>query len=176
MDVPALKAKLMARTTLVLGEIRETVQSQASPEALGFIAIDVDFYSSAVDTLRVLLRPDVPQAPPGGVDFDDTDEHYNHRWAGEPLAIDEFNAASVAVKIDRWRGIRTGRPFHEAHWLNAMYLAHDLRAISATKLKSASARMAWPSGPLSDADPSTAICGAPDSPLPAEGGSVIFGR
>lgn len=140
MDVPGLTAKLMGRATLVLGEIRDTVTYQAIPEALGFLAIDVDFYSSAVDTLRILLRPDVPRLRRVALYFDDAEEHYNHRWAGEPLAIDQFNATSKSVKIDRWRGIKTGCPFHEAHWLDAMYLAHDLAAISATRLTRGAAR------------------------------------
>lgn len=72
--------------------------------------------------------------------FDDLDEHYNHRWAGELLAIDEFNAASATVKIDPWRGVRN-RPFHESVWLRGMYLAHDLGAISAVRLSRAPARM-----------------------------------
>jgi hypothetical protein len=134
MNVPALKAKLTSRTTLVLGEIHETAGRHAVAEPLGFIAIDVDLYSSAVDALGILLRADVPRLRHVAMYFDDVEEHYNHRWAGEPLAIDEFNAASKRVKIDRWRGLRSGRPFHEAHWLDAMYLAHDLDAISATRL------------------------------------------
>lgn len=140
MDVPALKAKLTARTTLVLGEIRETVKYQAVPEPLGFISMDVDFYSSAVDALRILKRADVPRLRRVAMYFDDLGEHYNHRWAGEPLAIDEFNADSN-VKIDPWRGIKMGRPFHDAHWLDAMYIAHDLEQISRARLTRGAARL-----------------------------------
>ena len=37
--------------------------------------------------------------------FDDVKRIFNHRFAGELLAIDEFNAMNENVKIDRWRGI-----------------------------------------------------------------------
>lgn len=141
MDVPALKARLTARTQLVLGEIRETAALQIIPEPLGFVAIDVDYYSSTVDALRILTRPDVSRLHRVAMYFDDLSAHYNHRWAGEPLAIEEFNAASMTVKIDAWRGLRAGRPFPDAPWLDAMYLAHDLAAISRARLTRGAARM-----------------------------------
>jgi hypothetical protein len=73
--------------------------------------------------------------------FDYLSEHYNHRWAGELRAIEEFNAKQDGIKIDRWRGLRTGRPFPEAPWIDAMYLAHDLDAISVARLTRAPAQM-----------------------------------
>jgi hypothetical protein len=66
--------------------------------------------------------------------FDDIDLVFNHRFAGELLAIDEFNQNNSDVKIDRWRGIRKHRPFPEATWLDKMYIAHDLKAIDAVTL------------------------------------------
>ena len=62
--------------------------------------------------------------------FDDVKRIFNHRFAGELLAIDEFNAINENVKIDRWRGITEGRAFPESDWLERMYVAHDLEAIS----------------------------------------------
>ena len=141
MDVAALKAKLDARTTLVLGEIRETAAHQPIPEPLGFVAVDVDFYSSAIDALRILCRADVPRLRRVALYFDDIGDHYNHRFAGELLAIEEFNRASRDVKIDRWRGLRAGRAFPDAPWLEAMYLAHDVEQISRVRLPRPPARM-----------------------------------
>lgn len=141
MDVPALTAKLAQRTTLVLGQIRDTVARHAIGAPLGFIAIDVDFYSSCADALRILLRADLRRLRRVALYFDDMSDHYNHRWAGELRAIDEFNAASASVKIDRWRGLWVGRAFPEAPWLDAMYLAHDLDAISVARLSRGPARM-----------------------------------
>jgi hypothetical protein len=141
MDVPALKAKLAERTTLVLGEIRETAAYQKISEPLGFVAVDVDLYSSTVDALRILCRADVPRLRRMAMYFDDLSAHYNHRFAGELLAIEEFNRASPTTKIDAWRGLRAGRPFPEAPWIDAMYLAHDLTAISAARLTRGPAKM-----------------------------------
>ena len=63
--------------------------------------------------------------------FDDVDFDCNHRFAGELLAIDEFNETSDGVKIDLWRSCRRRCVFHENPWIAKMYVAHDLQAISA---------------------------------------------
>jgi hypothetical protein len=60
--------------------------------------------------------------------FDDTEHSISHRFAGELLAIDEFNAENAHVKIDQWRGVKNDRPFPEANFLQRMYMAHDLEA------------------------------------------------
>ena len=51
-----------------------------------------------------------------GLYLDDADAYYNHRWAGELLALEEINAASPTLKIDRWRGLRGDRADPEAPW------------------------------------------------------------
>ena len=61
---------------------------------------------------------------------DDVDLMFTHRFAGELLALDEFNSSNCGVKVDSWRGITKQRPFPEAAWLNRMFIAHDLDAIS----------------------------------------------
>jgi len=142
MDVDALRAQLdPRRTTLVLGQVKDTATRSPIAEPLGFISMDLDLYSSTTDALAILIRHDVARLKRVSIYLDDAGEHYNHRWAGELLAIDRFNAESKSVKIDRWRGVRAGRPFHEAVWLDAMYMAHDLEAISATRLTRPLARM-----------------------------------
>jgi hypothetical protein len=60
MDTAQLKAKLDAeRTTLVLGDVVEKVLVAHIPEPLGFIAGDLDFYSSTAGALRIFRRRDV---------------------------------------------------------------------------------------------------------------------
>jgi hypothetical protein len=141
MDVPALRAKLTERTTLVLGEVTKAVLTQPIPEPLGFMAMDLDYYSSTAAALLLLIRPGQQRLRRVAMYFDDLSDHFNHRWAGEPLAIEEFNAVSEYVKIDRWHGLASGRPFPDAPWLEAMYLAHDLDAIGRARLTRGPARM-----------------------------------
>jgi hypothetical protein len=141
MDEPALRRQLTARTTLVIGDLSATAVTQRLAAPIGFVAVDLDLYSSTADALRILLRSDVQLLHRVALYFDDVDTVYNHRFAGELLAIDEFNVNSKNVKIDQWRGLQSGRPFHDADWLRMMYLAHNLPAISQVKLTRGPARM-----------------------------------
>jgi hypothetical protein len=131
MDAEALREELKPRTTVVLGDIRETIQSfrqDFDPKPIGFMAIDVDLYSSSAAALTVLdLCPILRQV---AIYCDDIDFELCHQWAGERLAIDEFNEKHPHKKIDRWHGLRYGRPFPERAWINRMFICHDLEAIS----------------------------------------------
>jgi hypothetical protein len=132
MDVPRLKQRLSKRTELRLGNIRDTVPrfiSENNPPA-GFIACDVDLYSSATDVLRMLSLPGKKMLRRVFMYFDDIDFVFNHRFAGELLAIQEFNEANPLVKIDTWRGLEKDRVFSDQPWLKKMFVAHDLDAIN----------------------------------------------
>jgi hypothetical protein len=132
-DVEALQSKLASRTSLVIGELRDTIEcfvkcQQTVP--LGFAAIDVDFYTSTRDALRVLSHPDRKILNRVFLYFDELDLHYFHQYAGEFLAINEFNALNTHVKIDKWHGVQNMRPFPENPKLVGMYICHDLESIS----------------------------------------------
>ncbi len=133
MDEAALRARLAPSTRLSLGDVAETVprflEDQTDPP-IGFIAFDLDLYSSTSKALAILESPKSRLLEHVALAFDDVDHARSHRFAGELLAIDEFNARSDRVKIDRWRGLAQNRPFPEAGYLQKMYMAHDLPAIA----------------------------------------------
>ncbi len=145
MDVDALRAKLAPRTSLILGDIRDTIErfhDEYEPSPIGFVSMDVDLYSSSAAALRVLeLCPILRQV---AIYFDDIDQTPCHQWAGELLAIDEFNQRHPHLKIDRWRGLRNGRPFHEMPWIDRMYLCHDLESISRCEVSRQALRLPLP--------------------------------
>ena len=147
MDEASLRSRLdPRRTTLILGEVIKTIPSfysQYEPPPIGFIAFDLDFYSSTTEAMYLLRAPERRMLSRVSLYFDDIDQLENHRFAGELLAIDEFNEQSPDVKIDRCRGIANGRPFPEAWWLSRMYLAHDLAAISRTVLERTPLEKPW---------------------------------
>ena len=94
--------------------------------------MDVDLYSSTVAALRVLdLCPILRRV---AIYLDDIELERCHRWAGELLAIDEFNEMHSDLKIDKWRGLRHQRPFPELPWIDQMFICHDLESISKTTL------------------------------------------
>jgi hypothetical protein len=138
MDEQGLRSRLSHRTELIIGNVDQTVPAFMRDDGrppIGFVSIDVDLYSSAVAALRILTGPRRRILHRVAMYFDDVDFVFNHRFAGELLAIDEFNGSQSDVKIDVWRGLRKGRPFPEAPWLDRMYIAHDLEAISRVSLQ-----------------------------------------
>ena len=134
--MPKLQRRLKPRTSLVLGRIAAHLPQfvGSGPPPTGFIACDVDLYSSTKRRARLLTLPGRRMLRRVPMYFDDIDFIFNHRFAGELLAIEEFNKENPLIKIDRWRGVRKDRVFVEQSWLDRMYVAHDLGAIRRTSL------------------------------------------
>ena len=133
MNESALRRRLSARTTLILGNVGDTVPrffNDFQPPPVGFVSFDLDLYSSTRDALQIFRVPDKKMLWHVPLYFDDIEFVFNHKFAGELLAIDEFNVECSQVKIDRWYGVRIGRPFPERPFLEKLYVAHDLEAIS----------------------------------------------
>lgn len=138
MDETALRSRLTNRTTLILGNVTDTVAGffkDFQPPPVGFVSFDLDLYSSTREALQIFCIPDKSMLWHVPLYFDDIEFIFNHRFAGELLAIEKFNEESGRVKIDRWYGVRIGRPFPERPFLEKLYVAHDLEAISKVVLK-----------------------------------------
>jgi len=137
MDVARLRASLSPRTQLVLGDIRETLPrwiAQSQPAPVGFVSFDLDYYSSTLAAFEIFAHPAKRMLRRVPCYFDDIIAFVAHQDAGELLAIRTFNAQHQgAMTIDRWHGIRQGRPFDHPY-LEQMFVAHDLEAISGTVL------------------------------------------
>lgn len=138
MDSAALRTRLSPRTTLILGNVRDTIRTfykDYRPPPVGFVSFDLDLYSSTRDALQIFSLPEKRMLWNVPLYFDDIEFLFNHRFAGELLAIHEFNRDNERVKIDRWHGVRMNRPFPERPFLEKLYVAHDLEAISKVALK-----------------------------------------
>jgi hypothetical protein len=130
MDREALEARLPANAEIHFGPIGETIQAFVAglgPDApLGFATLDVDFYSSSKDALLLFDgRPDayLPFVP---VYVDDLALPTHTRFAGELLAIREFNAARELRKLDWDWNLANTRVFKRAEWLTHMFKLHVL--------------------------------------------------
>ena len=133
MDEARLRARLTSRTTLILGNVRETVPTfvrEGLAPPVGFVSVDVDLYSSTMQALQLFSLPGRKLLRRTFIYFDDVEMIICHQFAGELLAIDDFNKANNSIKIDRLRGFNIERPFPEKNYLKMMYVAHDLDAIS----------------------------------------------
>lgn len=137
MDEAALRSRLLPTTRLFLGDVAETVPQfleDRSIPPLGFISFDLDLYSSTSRALKILSAPEARILQCVALTFDDVDHARSHRFAGELLAIDEFNMNCPRVKIDLWRGLAQDRPFPVASYLRKMYMAHNLDSLAQTRL------------------------------------------
>lgn len=130
MDRERLQANLPSNCRLVLGDVRETVpeflRSNLRPEApLGFAAFDLDYYSSTKQALELLADPDASKylfLP--RLYFDDIVLPNYCDWAGELLAVNEFNAEHRLRKIQQYRFLRSRRIFKNARWIDQIFILH----------------------------------------------------
>lgn len=128
-----LRSKLDTRTQLIIGKVSDTVKEfveTGQQDPIGFVVFDLDMYSSTRDALEVFRSAKKKMLKRVPLYFDDMFASTYHQFAGEYLAIKEFNAESNGVAIDKWYNLKIDRPFPENTWTNKMYIAHDLDAIS----------------------------------------------
>ena len=129
MDQTALKARLTT-AKLFLGLIKETLPTfvASKPAPIGFISVDVDLYTSTVDSLKILEVDEALLLPRIQCYFDDILALSFADFNGERLAINEFNAAHQLRKISPIYGLRYFAPKSMAHdpWVETMFMAHVL--------------------------------------------------
>src|SRR4051812_46279974 len=129
MEHDALRARLQG-ARLLLGDVGETVPTlieavEGSP--VGFVSFDLDYYSSTVRALALLDAPDDRLLPRVMCYFDDLIGHEDElhcEFAGEHLAINEFNAVHDERKLGQINGLRWKRRV-PAMWNDTMYVLHS---------------------------------------------------
>jgi hypothetical protein len=130
MNADELQKRLHA-ARLVIGDVRTTVDElfrnpdlDAAP--VGFIAFDLDYYSSTVAAINLLRAGNTAFLPRVFCYFDDVigGEWDNHsEYAGVLLAIKEFNETSASGKICPIHRLDLKRRF-SAVWNAKMYINH----------------------------------------------------
>jgi hypothetical protein len=127
--VPKLKARLTS-AKLVLGAVEETVRSfceRENPPPIGFIAFDLDYYSSTKAAFGIFDAGHAHVLPRVSCYFDDMvgelDYAYNE-FTGELLAIAEINAAREDMKIAQVRGLLFSHERIPEIWHEQVYVAH----------------------------------------------------
>jgi hypothetical protein len=134
MDVSGLRSRLRS-ASLRLGPISETLPTfmrEVDAKApIGFVAIDVDLWSSTRDCLTMFDSDSYTRLPRVWCYFDDIIGTIPD--IGELLAIDEFNAANETVKIRQPFNLRTNIPLQPA-WAEQMWQAHSFHHPDYTRL------------------------------------------
>ncbi len=129
MDVKALKKQLESSTKLVLGNVKKTARTFAKTNfaPIGFIAFDLDYYTSTRDAFKLFDTRDRNMLPRVFCYFDDiigTDEEILCEYVGELLAIDEFNKTHKNKKIAKIHGLFHKRAVKSA-WSDMVYVMHN---------------------------------------------------
>lgn len=120
----------LKKASLILGNVSKTVPKfikENKPAPIGFISIDLDYYTSTIDALKILEQPSKYYLPRVFCYFDDIvggDLELHSEFAGELLAIKEFNEKSKDKKIAKIYGLPHKRQI-KAQWTDQMFVYHD---------------------------------------------------
>ncbi len=132
-DFPPLKLSeknLPKKTKIFYGDIKNTVHliknELIENSVVGFISIDVDYYSSTISCLESLKFESFSYLPSTIIYFDDVNNPDHNEFCGQLLAIREFNKANQFRKISKMTQLRNWRYFKNALWLDQMYFLHVL--------------------------------------------------
>ena len=128
MDFDALSKSLPSNTSLEIGDISETVPrflaTHAPDVPIGFVSVDVDYYSSAKAVLEIFKGPPQLYLPIVGTYLDDIGVPGSNPWTGELLAVREFNSETDMRKIAPFTLLRSQRIFKNTQWIDRMFATH----------------------------------------------------
>jgi hypothetical protein len=129
MNFAALEAKLPSNAKLIIGDIANTVPgflSNGLSAPLGYVSLDVDYYWSSVEALRIFDGSPDLYLPIVNLYLDDSQGDYHNPSCGELLACREFSDAHEFRKIHPYTGLREKRLFKNATWISKIYAVHVL--------------------------------------------------
>jgi hypothetical protein len=120
----AMLVSKLSSARLVIGNVEETAGSFQPTYPIGFIAFDLDYYSSTNDAFQIFRAPHLPRV---FCYFDDTiwpEAACYNEYIGELCAIREFNEENRNQKLCKIHGLIHTQP-HKAAWNEATYVLHD---------------------------------------------------
>jgi hypothetical protein len=127
MAFDSLKAMLPSNARLVLGDIAETIPKflqDGVDSEIGYVALDVDYYWSSVETLKIFTGPAEHYLPLVNLYLDDCQDDYCNPACGEMLACSEFNQTEELRAIYPFTALREKRLFKNASWISKIYAVH----------------------------------------------------
>jgi hypothetical protein len=128
MDPVAVRRKLTIGK-LVLGNVKDTCKTfftDFNPAPIGCIFHDLDFYSSTCDAFTLFDANQKHFLPRVFMYFDDiigNNTWLANEFAGEMLAIEEYNQRNVMRKIAKNQAIP--RDYPDQSWKDQIYIYHD---------------------------------------------------
>jgi hypothetical protein len=131
MDVHKLQSRL-TNASLILGDVRESVPQwldRSNHAPIGFIAFDLDYYTSTKAAMKVFAGDESNHLPRVYCYFDDVAANElgcMNPYVGELLAINEFNAENEHKTICKIEQLRLARNYWEK-WQDRMYAFHNFQ-------------------------------------------------
>ncbi len=130
MDEEALRRNMPSGVELVIGDLKDTAKSlvsMLSPDSpLGYVCIDVDYYSSTKQALTCLVGAPDLYLPMTYVYLDDLEYDAHNSNCGELLALSEFNRDVRPRIIERPAFLRGYRVMKNARWIDHVFIYHVL--------------------------------------------------
>jgi hypothetical protein len=127
MDVEKLQRRLK-RAKLILGLVDKTVEDfiKQIPSPIAFVSIDLDYYNASMEALRILDAGQELLLPRIYFYFDDIMGPSKNEYAGERLAISDFNASHEMRKITPIHGLKYHLPkaYADDIWVPKFFIAH----------------------------------------------------
>lgn len=127
-DFEQLRKILPSNAKLILANLNTEDWTKYIEEdaPIGFVAIDVDYYSSTRNILKHLDHISAKKLLPSSLFyFDDVILDNHNTYQGELLAINEFNATSGLKKFDSYHiRLKQRQRFYNDIWLSQIYQLH----------------------------------------------------
>lgn len=129
MDKKYLEKRLKKTTSLILGDVANTVPQfiKKNTAPIGFVAFDLDYYSSTVNALKIFEVSNEHLLPRTFCYFDDLigdDQEIYSQYTGELLAIREFNKKHKNKKLDLISGLAHKRAIKNTWWYDQVFVLH----------------------------------------------------
>lgn len=125
-----LEKNLPSNIKIYWGDIAKTVsifQSEKNKNIpIGFVSLDLDYYSSTKNALKIFKFEPDSYLPYVKVYLDDINNLDHNSFCGELLAVSEFNIEQEFRKIERVEFLKEWRIFKNALWHKQIYHAYVL--------------------------------------------------
>ena len=125
-DTQKLVNSLPPNAKLILGNISDSIKDidKYCNSPIGFVSVDVDYYTSTIDCLKIFNLSSDNYLPYVFTYFDDVYNIDHNDFCGELLAINEFNLKNDNRKITKATLLNSSRIFRRSPWTHQIYLAH----------------------------------------------------
>ncbi len=124
-----LRQSLPQNVKLVIGNVTDTIKAElehiSEDSPIGYIAFDLDYYSSTKSALDILKGENPKKLLPAiAIYLDDVYSPFHNDYAGVLLAVNEFNQEASLRKICVFQFLEQTRIFKNALWIKQMRIAH----------------------------------------------------